>query len=252
MICRAQLGVKFMVLSCVHISLSLTLMSRTFRRRCQRRAQPTSIILCLTIVALFTSTTIESGAVYCAIWSVVVAFQICEYNWWNTTDSISTAESRFLNIGRVLLNGAPVPGIAIYPAFIIALVALNRSHIEKGSTQPLESLPTPHVAVTLNTIATSPHERRSHPQSEVLVIDGQELGCGNGSEVEGTSERGSKDAELKVQGILFSRVPLDHRESGPAAWHSLRQGNPLGYAAGKLPCRATPESTSCIRTRTTN
>lgn len=60
---------------------------------------------------------------------------------------------------------------AIYPTIIIVLVALNRSHIEKGLSQHLESMPTPRLAITANTIErrdTMPDYRRS----EVLVIEG--------------------------------------------------------------------------------
>lgn len=157
-----------------------------------------------------------------------MAFQICEYNFWNDLPGLpSTNDVGFLNTNSAPLNGALVPAIvrpfsqrtqtlghlyspplppsivvpipqAIYPVFITALVALNRSHIEKGFTQHLESLLTPHIAVTPNPTATSPRERRSYQRSgsEALVIDGEGLECGSREGLEGPDmgERRSEEA----------------------------------------------------------
>ncbi|KAI1786143.1 hypothetical protein LXA43DRAFT_1034827 [Ganoderma leucocontextum] len=122
---------------------------------------------------------IESGAVYCAIWGVVVAFQIGEYHV-GDPESTPVADG-FLSVFNVVVSGAIVPLIAIYPAFIIVLVALDRSHMEKGLTQDHWSVPTPHISrVTIDTMTARPHESgsrsRSHwgSGSEVLAIDGRD------------------------------------------------------------------------------
>ena len=52
---------------------------------------------------------------------------------------------------------------AIYPASIIVLVALNRSHVEKGLTQnPRDiTVPTPHVSAILARIRGGDGSQRS-------------------------------------------------------------------------------------------
>ncbi|KAI1781837.1 hypothetical protein LXA43DRAFT_597966, partial [Ganoderma leucocontextum] len=130
---------------------------------------------------------VESGAVYCAIWGVVVAYQFTGY----IPSNLTAVELSFVDVFSVLFNGALVPVVAIYPTIIIVLVALNRSHMEKGLSQHLESLPTPHIAVTVNTVMTS--ERTPHRMSEVLVIDSDRHGAGCGDGVEDASTRTSKE-----------------------------------------------------------
>ncbi|PIL28049.1 hypothetical protein GSI_09801 [Ganoderma sinense ZZ0214-1] len=111
---------------------------------------------------------VESGVVYSVLLAVVLAYQVCEFRYishdsynpsTSATSSAAEEEYRFLSIFGVIVTGAFVPAIAIYPTVIIVLVALNRSHVERGltRTQHLESLPTPHLALTVtgDTIATS-------------------------------------------------------------------------------------------------
>ena len=54
---------------------------------------------------------------------------------------------------------------------IIVLVALNRSHVDKGFAGT--TVPTPHISFTVHTMPTGLHERRScaYGRSEVLDID---------------------------------------------------------------------------------
>ncbi|KAM5536425.1 hypothetical protein V8D89_009861, partial [Ganoderma adspersum] len=84
---------------------------------------------------------VESGAIYSAIWSVIVAFQVRHYRDVNSL-RLSTQESSFLDYFGVMMNGGLIPAIAIYPTIIIVLVALNKSHMEGGISQHLESVPT--------------------------------------------------------------------------------------------------------------
>ncbi|KAI1791468.1 hypothetical protein LXA43DRAFT_430451 [Ganoderma leucocontextum] len=141
---------------------------------------------------------IESGAVYCAIWGIVVAYEIIAYD--SIPSNMPAVGFSFFDIFSILFDGALAPVVTIYPTIIIVLVALNRSHIEKGLSQHLESLPTPHIAVTVNTIMTS--ERTPHRMSEVLVIDsdGQGLGFGDGVEDSDASTRRTSN-EWKADAI---------------------------------------------------
>ncbi|KAM5536427.1 hypothetical protein V8D89_009863 [Ganoderma adspersum] len=145
---------------------------------------------------------IESGAVYCAIWAVVVVFQVAEYN---ATMALGPARASFLDILSVFMGGAVVPAVAIYPAFIIVLVALNRSHIEKGLTQNMQSVPTPNIAITINTLTPSGHDGRSlGMMSEVLAIDRRGLGSAYAA-LEDRSTRTSAELERNVKddGIMI-------------------------------------------------
>ncbi|PIL26825.1 hypothetical protein GSI_11086 [Ganoderma sinense ZZ0214-1] len=47
---------------------------------------------------------IESGAIYSAIWLVVVIFQVGEYKYFNTSDSISRKEYHFLYIFSLIMD----------------------------------------------------------------------------------------------------------------------------------------------------
>ncbi|KAI1784824.1 hypothetical protein LXA43DRAFT_190553, partial [Ganoderma leucocontextum] len=74
---------------------------------------------------------IESGAIYCALWVMVLAWQAGTYmgmGW-------IAGDNSFWDIFNVIMNGALVPLIAIYPTVIIVLVALSRSHVESGFTK---------------------------------------------------------------------------------------------------------------------
>ena len=73
--------------------------------------------------------------------------------------------------------GAPYLPQAIYPMVIIVFVALNRSHMDKGLLpEHLQSLPTPNIAITINTAFT--RESRLSRRSEVLGIDLHERSSG--------------------------------------------------------------------------
>ena len=50
--------------------------------------------------------------------------------------------------------------------------------MDRGLSRHLESIPTPHLAMTVNTITISPHESHNYQTMEVSVIDRQEWGCG--------------------------------------------------------------------------
>ena len=101
---------------------------------------------------------------------------------------------------------------AIYPAIIVVLVALNSSHMERRLTQNFESIPTPHLALTIDTVAASLRESHLHRTSEVLVIDDSQqfevLRCGDvsdldGSELEDASRRTSEE-RIKAEGAIYS------------------------------------------------
>lgn len=72
------------------------------------------------------------------------------------------------------------------------LVALNRSHIEKGLTQHLESLPTPHVTVMADAITATLHEGGRQEQLPVLVTDEQGLHYGDGEDSKSKEWRPAK------------------------------------------------------------
>ncbi|PIL28050.1 hypothetical protein GSI_09802 [Ganoderma sinense ZZ0214-1] len=96
---------------------------------------------------------IESGAVYSAIWAVVVAWQAGEYK----PSSPSPSMVRFLDIFGLVVQSALLPIIAIYPALIIVLVALHRSHVEKALSQ--DDIPTPHLStISLEAIPADSHD----------------------------------------------------------------------------------------------
>ncbi|PIL28058.1 hypothetical protein GSI_09810 [Ganoderma sinense ZZ0214-1] len=111
---------------------------------------------------------IESGAVYCAIWSVVVAYQVSTYHYNRTLKAGPGSEVRFLEVFGVVMNSILIPMIAIYPMFIIVLVASNRSHMEMGLAQSAQPIPTStHIG---DAITTSSPENRQVRRSSVLLI----------------------------------------------------------------------------------
>nr|VWO96162.1 Ketoreductase CTB6 (EC (Cercosporin toxin biosynthesis cluster protein 6) [Ganoderma boninense] len=122
---------------------------------------------------------VESGLIYCVLLAVVLAYQICQSqdisrNYYNPAAS-SHEEYRFMSVFSIVVDGALVPAIAIYPTIIIVLVALNRSHIERGLTQHLESLPTLNLALTVDTLATSLCASRVDRRLEVPVKEDAEV-----------------------------------------------------------------------------
>ncbi|PIL33548.1 hypothetical protein GSI_04171 [Ganoderma sinense ZZ0214-1] len=72
---------------------------------------------------------VESGALYCVLWAVVVAWQIGDYQ---AAVETKAGTNTFWDVFGVFIRGALVPLIAIYPTVIIILVALNRSQVEHG------------------------------------------------------------------------------------------------------------------------
>ncbi|KAM5535325.1 hypothetical protein V8D89_011010, partial [Ganoderma adspersum] len=147
----------------------------------------------------------ESGAIYCAIWSAVVAFQISLYNPMHSSGG--SGDLIFIKYFTIIMDGALVHVIAIYPTIIIVLVALNKSHMERAISQHLESIPTPHLANTADTETTSLDEGpSSRRRSGVLVFDGQEAGLEGGSE----DWRNHTSEERKAEGIVHTgSFPLD-------------------------------------------
>ena len=73
---------------------------------------------------------------------------------------------------------------------IIVLVALDRSHMEKGLLpEHLQSLPTPNITIAVDTdITVTTRESGLRTRSEALAIDldEQSLGCGD-SVVDGST-----------------------------------------------------------------
>ncbi|KAM5536418.1 hypothetical protein V8D89_009854 [Ganoderma adspersum] len=139
---------------------------------------------------------VESGALYCALWAVVVAFQVANLNNNYLSETLHPM-SRFVNVFGLIANGALIPLIAIYPAIIIVFVALNKSHMEKGLTQHLESLPTPHITFSADRIAVSRHDESSH--EEPLVNDEEGLRHTGSNTLEDTNL--SRREEPKMEGI---------------------------------------------------
>ncbi|PIL28054.1 hypothetical protein GSI_09806 [Ganoderma sinense ZZ0214-1] len=118
---------------------------------------------------------IESGAVYCSIWTVIVAYQVTKYYTNNTFSPESKSEVSFLSIFGVIMSGMFVPVIAIYPTLIIVLVASNRSHVEKGLAPSAEPIP---MSTRTGDTATAAHSKtRPGQRSSVLLIDRQQQDC---------------------------------------------------------------------------
>ncbi|KAM5535101.1 hypothetical protein V8D89_011187 [Ganoderma adspersum] len=142
---------------------------------------------------------IESGAIYCAIWVIVVAWQGWEYK----PDSPSPAVVRFLDRFGLIFQGALVPLIAVYPALIIVLVALQRSHVEKALTH--NDIPTLHLsAIALETIHTSRRDSRGPQRSGFSIINSQALASESRDCLDGASAHTTATEEqhlLKAEGI---------------------------------------------------
>ncbi|PIL25996.1 hypothetical protein GSI_11750 [Ganoderma sinense ZZ0214-1] len=62
-------------------------------------------------VEKFLALLVESGAIYSAIWAVVVAYQFAQYKYTNTFTSISTTETGFIDTFGAIMSGALVPVI---------------------------------------------------------------------------------------------------------------------------------------------
>ena len=74
---------------------------------------------------------------------------------------------------------------------IIVRVVQGRSYIERGLLQHLDSVPTPHLEVTVNTIVTN--EDTQHQMSEVLITDPDGQGLDRTDEVEEADMRTNKE-----------------------------------------------------------
>ncbi|PIL26704.1 hypothetical protein GSI_11231 [Ganoderma sinense ZZ0214-1] len=144
---------------------------------------------------------VESGAAYCALWAVVVAWQIGDYQ---TEVETNAGNNTFWDIFGVIINDALVPLIAIYPTIIIVLVALNRSHVENGMASTGQTSSTGAsirlTTVRVDTTVASHHDHQLPRRSEVLVIGEREFGLGSISEA-GASTHAVND-ERKIDGII--------------------------------------------------
>ncbi|KAM5531991.1 hypothetical protein V8D89_014325 [Ganoderma adspersum] len=140
---------------------------------------------------------IKSGAVYCAIWAVIVAYQFSNYYYGRSVVTGPDSEVHFLDIFGVIMAGALVPVIAIYPTFIIVLVASNRSHMEKGLTRSAQSVPaSTHPG---NTVAIGCSENRAARRPSVLLISRSRQGSGEDSMDDTSTNTGE---ELKLECII--------------------------------------------------
>ncbi|KAI0717815.1 hypothetical protein C8T65DRAFT_694020 [Cerioporus squamosus] len=72
----------------------------------------------------------ESGLAYGAIWVFVVAYQVGEMN--QAIYSDASSKVSYWLVAGYFVDGALVPLIAIYPMFIIVLVALKKSQMESS------------------------------------------------------------------------------------------------------------------------
>ncbi|PIL28064.1 hypothetical protein GSI_09817 [Ganoderma sinense ZZ0214-1] len=89
---------------------------------------------------------VESGAVYCAIWVLIVpisarvlivAFQADVYRSM-LVPGPPNPTGAFQGVFHLFVDGCLVPLVALYPTIIIVLIAFDKSHIEKGLTQHTE------------------------------------------------------------------------------------------------------------------
>lgn len=76
---------------------------------------------------------------------------------------------------------------------VIVLVAQGQSYIKRGLLQHLDSVPTPHLEVTVNTIVTSEDSDTQHQMSEVLITDPDGQGLDRTDEVEEADMRTNKE-----------------------------------------------------------
>ncbi|KAM5537029.1 hypothetical protein V8D89_009358 [Ganoderma adspersum] len=107
---------------------------------------------------------VGSGALYCTLWIVVVVWQIGARGsdpqmrtsfFLSPTilDKHAPDAHSFWFKGGVLIEGCLVPLIAIYPAAIIVLVALNKSAVENGFKPDFAS--PPGIAVAVETVVST-------------------------------------------------------------------------------------------------
>ena len=113
------------------------------------------------------------------------------HSYWITLTTLAHSRFRWSDVCAITFTQA------IYPTIIIVLVALNRSHIEKGLSQHIESMPTPRLAITANTMETR-YTAPDYRRSEVLVIDGD----GQGLRWAVSTEDASKPIKLEVDSVV--------------------------------------------------
>ncbi|KAM5536409.1 hypothetical protein V8D89_009845 [Ganoderma adspersum] len=116
---------------------------------------------------------IESGVIYCGIWSLVVAYQISNYNFNRNLGPMSKTKLASMEVFGIIMNGAIVPVITIYPVIIIVLVASNQSHVEKALTQ-IQYMPTPVVMVDTITVTGHSESMPSRLSSGLLCNQSQQ------------------------------------------------------------------------------
>ena len=86
--------------------------------------------------------------------------------------------------------------------------------------QNLESLPTPYLALTIDTVAVSLHKSRLHRTSEVPTKKLEELRCGGDldvdeSEPKDTSFRRTSEERIRKAEGSSTAVPLGTRRGSP-------------------------------------
>ncbi|KAM5536302.1 hypothetical protein V8D89_010038, partial [Ganoderma adspersum] len=154
---------------------------------------------------------VESGAIYCAVWILVAAYQTGVYfqnpaTQCGATDCQSSYYHSFWYIFGVTMNAALVPVIAIYPTIIIILVALNRSHMENGFMKATESgfrgallVPLRQLTVTADSTAVSTQQcdiERQRSSETVLATCDQDFAPEE--RMEGSSTHTGKERKLDI------------------------------------------------------
>ncbi|TBU54572.1 hypothetical protein BD310DRAFT_969692 [Dichomitus squalens] len=141
---------------------------------------------------------IESGMAYTALWVrpsfrdkarcrlysssqiLVVIWQVMKTSAYNAEDDSA------LNGLNIFMNGGLVPMIAIYPAIIAILVALNRSHMDKGFTESridrLTVFPIRSTIIVVGEPEGAKHDSSCDRGSEVLHIAHEKVGGWEGPE----------------------------------------------------------------------
>ncbi|PIL34469.1 hypothetical protein GSI_03245 [Ganoderma sinense ZZ0214-1] len=138
---------------------------------------------------------VESGMVYCTLWIFVLAWQVGKYKGIPS----HPGDNSFWDIFSIVIDGALVPLIGIYPTVIIVVVALNRSYVENSFTKAsLDSsvypLPLPPLAVAVNTTVVTRCDSQPGGRSETVLVIGEEKDSpAEGSSTHTTEERTSKD-----------------------------------------------------------
>ncbi|PIL25600.1 hypothetical protein GSI_11348 [Ganoderma sinense ZZ0214-1] len=142
---------------------------------------------------------IESGALYCTLWIVVVVWQTGS---WITDPHLRSSfllslqssgklkheSASFWFKGGVLIEGCLVPLIAIYPTAIIVLVALNKSAVGNGFQRDWDedAAGPPGIKVAIETVVSTYSDAEdllsargtaggSYPSQEILVEGSEKM-----------------------------------------------------------------------------